>query len=129
MSTPARRTYSAADVSELAHLVVNHVPDHPRTERFVPVDRAAADAGVRELASLLGSVFPSIRRALRNASDSAGYLSDDRLQGIAELIQNADDLGATHAHITVDAGRSRLLFSHNGEGLTSTMSGRWPFPG
>lgn len=118
MTSSKRRTYSAAEASELAQQVVHHVPDQPRTERFVPVDRVAADGGVSELAALLGSVFPSIRRALRNASDSASYLSDDRLQGIAELIQNADDLGATHAYIAVDAAGSRLLFSHNGEGLT-----------
>ena len=60
----------------------------------------------------------SIRSALKRATDNAGYLSDDRLQGIAELIQNADDLGATEARLTVDVRISRLLFGHNGDGLT-----------
>lgn len=118
MNAPRQRIFSAAEASELAELVVDHDPDQPRDQLLVPEDDAAAAAGVSELAACLKRVFRSIRKALKNASDSAGYLSDDRLQGIAELIQNADDLGATHAYISVDTAGSRLLFGHNGAGLT-----------
>jgi hypothetical protein len=110
--------FSAAEASEVAEIVVDHDPDEPREHLFVPQDRAAAAAGVHELALRLKAVWRSIRKALKNASDSARYLSDDRLQGIAELVQNADDLGASHAYIAVDATRSRLLFGHHGAGLT-----------
>jgi hypothetical protein len=118
VSSSERRTFSAAEASEVAEIVVDHDPDEPRKHLFVPEDRAAAAAGVHELALRLKGVWRSIRKALKNASDSAGYLSNDRLQGIAELIQNADDLGASHAYISVDATRSRLLFGHNGADLT-----------
>ncbi len=118
MSGLERRIFSADDAVELARLVVDHDPDTPRTHLLVPEDAAAAAAGVRELAAQLQYLPRSIRAALKRASDSAGYLSDDRLQGVAELIQNADDLGATEACLTVDVENSRLLFGHNGDGLT-----------
>ena len=66
----------------------------------------------------LRSLPASIRSALEGAESSAGHLSDDRLQGLAELIQNADDLGASDAVFAVDEAGSRLLFRHNGDGLT-----------
>lgn len=115
---PAVRVYSADEASEVALGVVDYDPDEPREFSYVPEDPAAASAGVQELARLLDTVFRSIRRSLKGASDGAGLLSDDRLQGIAELIQNADDLGAKHVHISVDEAGSRLLFGHDGAGLT-----------
>src|SRR6266487_966628 len=118
VSGPERRNFSADEAGELARLVVDHDPNAPRTHLLVPEDAVAAVAGVRELAAQLQHLPRSIRSALQRASDSAGYLSDDRLQGIAELIQNADDLGATEARLTVDVENSRLLFGHNGNGLT-----------
>lgn len=118
MSTPEQRTFSADHAREMAGVVVDHDPGTRRTHLLVPEDKAAADAGVMELAARLRGLPRSIRSALKRASDSATFLSDDRLQGIAELIQNADDLEATEAVIAVDATSSRLLFRHNGTGLT-----------
>ncbi|WBC08908.1 hypothetical protein [Micromonospora sp. WMMA1947] len=110
--------FAAHEASEVAHLVADHDPETPRTVALLPEDEAAADAGVIALVERLHSLPKSIRSALKRAGDSAAYLSDDRLQGLAELIQNADDLGATEATIAVDSPRSRLLFSHNGAALT-----------
>jgi hypothetical protein len=118
VSGPERRTFSADEAGGFARLVVDHDPNTPRTQLLVPEDAAAAAAGVRELAAQLQYLPRSIRSALKRASDSAGYLSDDQLQGIAELIQNADDLGAAEARLTVDVKNSRLLFGHNGACLT-----------
>ena len=101
-----------------ARAVVHHGPGTPRSELLVPQDAAAAAAGVHELAVQLENLPESIRAALQSARDNAGYLSDDRLQGIAELIQNADDLGAADVYLAVDQLNSRLLFGHNGTGLT-----------
>ena len=118
MSVPQTRVFSADEAGDLAVVVVDHDPGTPRQALLVPADREAATAGVRELAERLRGLPKSIRSALRSATDNAGFLSDDRLQGLAELIQNADDLGATHAHVAVDEVGSRLLFGHNGAGLT-----------
>jgi hypothetical protein len=112
------RVFSVHEASEVAHLVADHDPEAPRTVVVLPMDEAAADAGVRALVERLHSLPRSIRSALKRAGDSAAYLSDDRLQGLAELIQNADDLGATEATIAIDSLSSRLLFSHNGAALT-----------
>lgn len=112
------RVFSTAESAELAGMVVDHDPGTPRQALLVPADREAATAGIQELAKRLEGLPKSIRSALKSATDNAGFLSEDRLQGLAELIQNADDLGATHAHVAVDTVGSRLLFGHNGAGLT-----------
>lgn len=112
------RVFSADESADLASQVVDHDPGSPREALLVPADRDAATAGVQELAKRLQGLPRSIRSALKSATDNAGFLSDDRLQGLAELIQNADDLGATHARFAVDTVGARLLFGHNGAGLT-----------
>ncbi len=112
------RVFEAREASEVAHLVADHDPETPRTVSLTPADEAAADAGVLALVERLHSLPKSIRSALQRAGDSAAYLSDDRLQGLAELIQNADDLGASDAVVAIDASSSQLLFSHNGAALT-----------
>ena len=115
---PVERVFSAQEAGEVAHLVVDHTPEFRREVAFVPRDEAAANAGVLALVECLEGLPGSIRSALKRAGDSAAFLSDDRLQGLAELIQNADDLGATEAVIAIDGAGSRLLFSHNGAPLT-----------
>lgn len=110
--------FAAEEATEVAHLVADHDPETPRTAALIPQDEAAAVAGVQALVGRLHSLPRSIRSALKRAADSAGYLSDDRLQGLAELIQNADDLGATEAFLLVDVEGAQLLFAHNGEELT-----------
>jgi hypothetical protein len=76
---------------------------------------------VTVLSAELHALPASIRNALANAESNAGHIGEDRLQGLAELIQNADDLKATLAELaelTVDQADSRLMFRHNGSGLT-----------
>lgn len=113
-----QRIFTAEDAVRCAHEVVHHDPAAPRTFSLVPQDGPAADAGVKALSAERQKVPASIRNALANAESSAGHISDDRLQGLAELIQNADDLGATSAEFAIDATGSRLMFRHNGAGLT-----------
>ncbi len=112
------RVFEAADAAEYAHDVVHHDPKTPRAHLLVPVDDAAAVAGITALSLELRSLPPTIRDALANAESSAGQISADRLQGLAELIQNADDVGAKHAEIIVDEDRSCLMFRHDGAALT-----------
>ena len=113
-----RRTFSAAEAPACAHDVVHHDPASPRTHSLFPENAAAAAEGVTALSKELNALPASIRNALANAESSAGHISEDRLQGLAELIQNADDLGATAAEFFVDEARNRLVFRHNGEGLS-----------
>src|SRR5262245_4888284 len=115
---PERWVFTAEEAADVVQLVIHHDPTMTRTHTLIPADEAAAAAGVTELAAQLRSLPASIRSALGGAESSAGHLSDDRLQGLAELIQNADDLGATDAAFAVDEAESRLLFRHNGAGLT-----------
>jgi hypothetical protein len=117
-SVTTARIFSVQEADEAAHLVADHDPETPRVIALLPENEAAADAGVLALVDRLHALPQSIRSALKRAGDSAAYLSDDRLQGLAELIQNADDLGATEATIAVDSSASRLLFSHDGDALT-----------
>ncbi|SHG74018.1 hypothetical protein SAMN05444351_3090 [Geodermatophilus nigrescens] len=53
---------------------------------------------------------------LRNARAAAGVLSDDRLQGLSEIIQNADDCGATKVAFYQIA--DALIAVHDGRPLT-----------
>ncbi|WP_124778990.1 MULTISPECIES: sacsin N-terminal ATP-binding-like domain-containing protein [Micromonospora] len=110
--------FTADEAKRAAQVVADHDPDAPRTQILMPHDAAAAAASVLELRAHLERLPMFVQRALEGAASSAGQLSDDRLQGLAELIQNADDLGATDAYFTVDETNSRLLFAHNGGGLT-----------
>lgn len=113
-----QRIFTAEDARRRALEVVHHDPATPRIFSFIPRDGLAADAGVTALSDELKALPASIRNALANAESSAGHISDDRLQGLAELIQNADDLGATSAEFAVDATGSCLMFRHNGAVLT-----------
>ncbi|MFF7544456.1 sacsin N-terminal ATP-binding-like domain-containing protein [Streptomyces canus] len=49
---------------------------------------------------------------MRRTRDHAGNLSSDRLQGLSEIVQNAEDLGATDIRILMWG--CELLVAHNG---------------
>ena len=74
--------------------------------------RAAVDRLGQRFAELPGA----IRNALGAASRSADLLSDDPLQGLSEIVQNADDVHATEVRflLTDDA----LVIAHNGAPVT-----------
>lgn len=115
---PELWVFTEHEAAEVARLVVQHDPTSSRKHTLVPADEEAAAAGVTELALQLRSLPASIRSALEGADSSAGHLSEDRLQGLAELIQNADDLGASNAVFAVDEVGPRLLFQHDGAEVT-----------
>lgn len=108
--------FEAADAVAAAREVVHHDPDTPWERIPMPVDAAAASASLAALAEEFEKLPPSIRGALGRATGNAAQLSDDRLQGLAELLQNADDEGADTAYFLVDD--DRLLFGHNGSDFT-----------
>lgn len=108
--------FEAADAAEAAREVVHHDPDTPWERIPIPTDADAASASLSALAAEFLKLPPSIRGALGRATGNAAQLSDDRLQGLAELLQNADDEGAVTAFVLVDD--DRLLFGHNGSDFT-----------
>ncbi|QYJ04173.1 hypothetical protein KUV85_00390 [Nocardioides panacisoli] len=108
--------FSEAEAADAAREVVHHDPDTPWDRMPAPVDAAAASASLTALAAEFQKLPPSIRGALGRASGNAAQLSDDRLQGLAELLQNADDEGADSAYFLVD--NDRLLLGHNGNDFT-----------
>ncbi len=116
MAEPEQWLFSAGFATEAAHEVVHHPPDTPWHRVPVPCDSEAAAASIAALAAEFERLPPSIRGALSRATSNAARLSDDRLQGLAELLQNADDVGATTGYFLVDD--DRLLFGHNGAHLT-----------
>lgn len=116
MADPELWFFAADTAREAAHEVVHHAPDTPWRRVPLPSDSSAAAASITALAAEFELLPPSIRGALGRATSNAAQLSDDRLQGLAELLQNADDVGATTAFFHVE--EDRLLFGHNGTDLT-----------
>lgn len=108
--------FGASEAADAAREVVHHDPDAPWARIPMPVDAEAAAVSLTALADEFLKLPPSIRGALGRATGNAAQLSDDRLQGLAELLQNADDEGADSAYFVVDG--DRLLFGHNGSDFT-----------
>lgn len=79
---------------------------------YEPMDIPTAQAAVRRFGQLFEDLPGSIADALDAAQDSGELLSNDRLQGIAEVIQNADDVAATKVRLSVTP--TDLWLGHNG---------------
>ena len=79
---------------------------------YEPRNSQEAEAAVRRLGQLFDDLPGSISRALDAASGSGNLLSSDRLQGISEMVQNADDAGASEVRLLLRP--TDLLVSHNG---------------
>ena len=82
---------------------------------YEPQDLASAQAAVRRLAELFSQLPGTIAQALDTARRSGELLSPDRLQGLAEILQNADDAGASEVRLLLWDGH--LLMAHNGDGV------------
>ena len=72
-----------------------------------------ARAAVGRLGELFERLPGSVADALEAAGRSGELLSSDRLQGLAEILQNADDAGASEVRLL--HRDHDLLMSHNGE--------------
>lgn len=64
-----------------------------------PLDRLSADSAVRHLGKRFNDLPGAITQALDAARDSGDLVSSDKLQGISEVIQNADDVGASQVRL------------------------------
>jgi hypothetical protein len=105
-------TGAMARAIEAADQVFDSPPGggHGRYEE--PVDEFEARAAVEQLGQRFRSLPGSISTALDAARTSGAQLSSEKLQGLAEIIQNADDAGATEVRFQLRPGD--LLASHNG---------------
>lgn len=79
---------------------------------YEPADVREAWAAVRRLGELFDELPGAIAEALDSGRGSGSLLSSDRLQGLAEIIQNADDVQASEVRFLLTP--TELLASHNG---------------
>ena len=79
---------------------------------YEPRNSAEANAAIRRLGQLFNELPGTITRVLEAASGSATLLSSDRLQGLGEIVQNADDVGASQVRLLLTP--TDLLITHDG---------------
>ena len=79
---------------------------------YEPTDIPTAQAAVRRLGQLIDDVDGAIADVLDAARDSGELLSSDSLQGISEVIQNADDVDATQVRLSLTP--TELWLGHDG---------------
>ena len=80
---------------------------------YEPRSLLSASAAVHRLGELFEELPGSVAGALEAAGSSGELLSSDRLQGLAEILQNADDTGASEVRLLLR--NDDLLIGHNGE--------------
>ncbi|MCX4821095.1 hypothetical protein OG883_14465 [Streptomyces sp. NBC_01142] len=83
-----------------------------------PVGPEATCAAVERLGRLFVELPGQMRYGLRQQRDNGGDLSTDPLQGLSEIVQNADDLGAKQVRIFVRD--TELLVAHDGRPVRLT---------
>ncbi len=79
---------------------------------YEPQCPQTARAAVHRLEELFENLPGSVSNALEAAGSSGELLSSDRLQGLAEILQNADDADASEVRLLLRDGD--LLITHNG---------------
>lgn len=79
---------------------------------YEPIDLPVAEAAVRRLGERLRKLPKAIVGALDAARDSGDLLSSDKLQGMSEIIQNADDVNASQIRLVL--GSNDLWVGHDG---------------
>ena len=89
-----------------------HANNDSDSTSFEPFDASTANAAVRRLAKRFDELPGAIANALDAARNSGDLLSSDKLQGLAEIVQNADDVDATQIRLLVR--ENDLLIGHNG---------------
>jgi len=115
-SAYAPPSFGTVDARQAAEAVYFERP----FDGLVPADDESADLAIGRLAELLKDLPPKIRAGLVGAGESAAQLSSDRFQGLAEIIQNADDLGATEVQFRLQSRSdgNELIATHNGRPVT-----------
>jgi hypothetical protein len=113
----SRATPDATDLGLLrAEEAGREIYDDPSAAVYEPVGDAECAAAVAALAECFAAAGGTVAQIVENSRAGAQGLSDDRLQGLSEIVQNADDAGATEVQFiqSVDA----LYAIHDGAALT-----------
>jgi hypothetical protein len=82
---------------------------------FTPRNDEEARRAIEEFARLFDTAPGVFKKALEGARAGAETLSGDRLQGLAEIIQNADDAGASYVRFQVG---DHFIAVHDGADVT-----------
>jgi hypothetical protein len=82
-----------------------------------PLTRDFAEGALQELEQLQEGTPGVLRQVLEGAQISAEQLNVEAFHGLIEVVQNADDLGASEVSVAVrkTGGRQTLLAVHNGK--------------
>ncbi len=110
MSTPAadaERGRQAAAIL-LKKGVADTAIDDPLTPAF-------ARGALEELERYFDELDGTVREALQGAERSAEQLNADPFRGLIEVLQNADDLGATALRVAIRPAQRELLIVHDGD--------------
>ena len=105
-------TSSVARAVEAAEILFD-AGDPGAADIYEPRNSLEANAAVRRLGQSFEELPGTITRVLEAASGSAELLSGDRLQGLAEVVQNADDAGASQVRLLLTP--TGLLVTHDGK--------------
>ena len=100
------------ELAEQAAEMLFQARDRDEYPDFEPAGLEQTQAAVRRLGKLLDELPGAIATALDAARESGELLSSDRLQGMSEIVQNADDVEATQVRIMLRP--NELLLCHNG---------------
>jgi hypothetical protein len=98
---------------QAAELLMEHGTKVKGLITFRPESAQAAAEAVGHLAKRLSDLPGAVRDSLERGRSGAAMLSGDRLQGLSEMIQNADDAGARQVRLALLA--DGLWLAHDGE--------------
>ena len=102
---------TARAISAAENLFKEDEPDET-VGLFEPSDEHTAKAAITRFGELFADLRGVPKSVMERARNSGDLVSSDPLQGLAEVVQNADDVEATE--IVLQLGRGELLVSHNG---------------
>ena len=98
---------------QAAELLMEHGAKVSGLITFRPQSAQAAAEAVGHLAKRLADLPGAVRDSLERGRNGAAMLSGDRLQGLSEMIQNADDAGARQVRVALLS--DGLWLSHDGD--------------
>ena len=89
---------------------------------YEPEDGVTARAAVLRLGERFARLPSIISEALDGARSSGELLSSDRLQGLAEILQNADDANASEVRLVLREEKRRIVAQTLGHRVSVTGS-------